>query len=103
MKHPQPIDTDEAIESGEGVVISGVGDDVVARRDEVAGIEADADARRSMKELDDGSEMLEAISQRPPLPRRVLEQHHRFTAWACRECCTNRVGDETKAGVFCAG
>ena len=44
----------------------------------MTGVEADADARRAVEVLDDRGQVLEPMAERPALPGRVLEQHHRL-------------------------
>lgn len=68
VKHAEAIDADEPLECGEGLLIPALADDIVAGRDEVAGIEADTDPRGSVQVLEDRREMLEAISDRTALP-----------------------------------
>src|SRR5213078_3355392 len=48
--------------------------DVVAGGEQVARVEADADAARAAEPLDDLGEVLEAMSEVGPLARRLLEQ-----------------------------
>jgi hypothetical protein len=47
--------------------------------------------------------MLEAIAERPPLPRRVLEQHHRRAAGASGERLADGGRDEAQPFVLAAG
>ena len=44
----------------------------------MAGVEADADARRAVEMIEDRREVLEAMAQRAALSRRVFEQDHRL-------------------------
>ena len=48
VKHLEPIEADDPIELLERIAIARLGRDVVARGDEMAGVEADADAPRSV-------------------------------------------------------
>ena len=102
VKDLQPIEADDAIERGEGVAIAGVGDNVVSRCDEVTRVEADADSWRSIHMVDDRRQMLEAISQRSPLPGRVLEQHHGLAARARLERRADRIRNQLKPSLLCS-
>ena len=82
VEESQAIEADDAIEEGDRVRIAIRRHDVVSGRDEMTRVEADADTRRAVQLRDDRRQVLEAISQRPSLPRRVLEQHHRLPAWS---------------------
>ena len=53
VEHLDPVEADDAIELVERRVVALVGADVVAGGQQVAGIEADADARRAVEPLED--------------------------------------------------
>ncbi len=99
VKDLQPLDADDPIELIEGVAIACLRRDVVARRHEVARIEADADALRSTQVLDHRRQVLEPVAERPALARRMFEQHHRLCARPRLEGDGNGVRDETQCLV----
>ena len=100
VKNLQPLDADDPIELIEGVAITRLGRDVVARRHEVAGIEADADPFRSAQVCDDRGKVVEAVPERPALARRMFEQHHRLCARPRLEGDSDGVRDETQGLVI---
>ena len=81
MKHLQTIDADDAIEGVECVPVARFADDVVARRDEMAGVKTDTDTGGVSQVPDDSRQVLEPMSERPALARRMLEEHQRPAAW----------------------
>ena len=100
VEHAQPVEPDEPPKRLERLAVAVRRDDVVAGRDEVAGVEAHAGARRSVEVLDDGGQVLEAMPDRPALAGGVLEQHHRPAAAAGRGTrCRDGIGDETQRVV----
>ena len=73
------------VELAEGCLVSRFGADVVAGGQQVTGVEAHADPRRSVQPIEDGRQVLEAVSEIGPLAGGVLEQHHRPCARPLRE------------------
>ena len=69
----------------------------------MAGVEADADARRSPEEVDDPREVLEAMSQVGALSRGVFEQDLRLAGPTRCEQLGEAVADQDQAAVFGAG
>jgi hypothetical protein len=63
----------------------------------VARIEADADPRRAAQAIEDGGELFESMSKVRPLPRGVLQQHHRLPLRTLRKQAADRVSDEPQA------
>ena len=84
VKHLDAVEADDAIERLERLAIALFGADVVAGGQQVAGVEADADARRAVEPLEDRREVLEAVAEVGALPGGVLEQDHRCRAAAAR-------------------
>src|SRR5262249_40327177 len=80
MEHLQPLQANEPFKPIERRSISGFRDNVVSRRDQMTGVEAHAHPRRVVEPLDDCSQMLESIADRPTLSGRVFKQHHRPTS-----------------------
>ena len=82
VKDFEPAEPDQTVEGVERLAVAGVGDDVVAGRDQVARVEAHAHPRGAVQVIDDRRKMLEAIPEGPPLPGGVLEQDQRLASGA---------------------
>jgi hypothetical protein len=103
VEYLEAPEADETIELLKDVAVARFGRHVVARRHQMTGIEADTNASRAAQVPDHCREMLEAMAERPSLPSRVLEQHHRFAARPRFECHANRIRNEAQCLVIGSG
>src|SRR5687768_2741400 len=106
VKDLHTVEADAAFEGVEGLPVTLLADDVVAGGDEVARVQANADTGRAVEMAEDSRQMLEAVADRPALPRRMLEQHHRLFARPRLERRANRLGNEPERVLLaarCAG
>ena len=94
----QVLEADDVLELRHGDVVSLLRADVVARREHVAGVDADADARLVFDLVDDVGEVLELPAEVAALPRRVL-QHQRHPAGVV-EGTVHALGDVVQALLF---
>ena len=94
VEHLQPIEADHAPEFRERARIAVGGRDVVPRREQMAGVEADADPALHFHQPDDRRELLERRAERRALARRVLQNHHRPAAPALAQERVERFGDQ---------
>jgi len=73
VKGPEPVEADQPVEGLEGGHEPLLGPDVVTGREEVAGVEAEAEALGLPHPLQDPAQLLEARADEVPRPRGVLE------------------------------
>src|SRR5205807_5496277 len=92
VESPQPFDAQYFIELLERFVISAVRRNVVSGREDVAGVEADGDAIRTLAALADRAQLLESPTQRIALTGGRLQQHQAGPAMA-REDAVEGIGD----------
>jgi hypothetical protein len=76
VEHHHTIEAKDSIERLERFAIAGFADDVVAGRDEVAGVQTHTHSRRSVQVVEDGGQVLEAVADSPSLAGGVFQQHH---------------------------
>ena len=60
----------------------------------MTGVEAHADARRSVEVLENRPELLESVADRSSLSRRVLKNHHRLSPRPRLERASRRISDQ---------
>src|SRR6185503_10256356 len=94
------LDTHKTLERLECVSIPAVAHDVIAGRNEVAGIEAHADACGAVQMRDDRREVLETMAEGPSLSSRMLEKHHRGSSRATLEGLPDAITDEPQRVIF---
>src|SRR5688572_28733851 len=103
VKHLHAIESDQPVERGERAPVSLFADDVVARGDQVAGVETDADSWRAVEMPEDRGEVLEPVTDGPPLAGGMFEQYHRPALRPGLECRPNRLADQAHRVVLGAG
>src|SRR4051812_37097427 len=75
VKHLQPIEANDAIEFGEGLGVAFLGAQIVSGSQQVARIQAHANARRSVHVTKDRRQVLETMAQVCALSRGVFEDY----------------------------
>src|SRR5262249_44490969 len=96
--YSESLEADGLTELAERPSVSLFGTDVVSGREQVARVEADADAPMTIHLRDDRGELLERRSQCRPLAGSVLEYHHRSPAPVSSEQAEERLGNEIDSG-----
>src|SRR5262249_43468816 len=99
VEHLQSVEPDEGIKSIERLLISALAADVIARRQKMTGVEADADPR-IVHAIEHTSDLVERGSHRRALTSGVLEQDHGGSARTRVEHFQQRFGNECDRAVL---
>ena len=100
VKGTQPVESDEPAELCEGRCVSFRRAKVVARCDQMAGVQADTHAAMVVHLRDDRRELFERRAECRSLPGRVLEKDHRLTPTPGAQQLEQRIGYERQSFRF---
>ena len=100
VEHLQSFDADETFELFEDARVALWRHDVVARRQQVTGVEADADTAGMFGARHDVRDLFEGCSEGCSLPGCVLQQDHCLAATARLEKLAQAVRDPVEARAF---
>ena len=96
MERPQESNPQHLVELPESLAVAPVGRDVVARREDVAGIQTNPHAFQTLAAIPDLPQLLEGPAQRAPLSGGGLEQYHAL-AFVGREGPVQGLGHRLQA------
>ena len=96
VKRLQSRKPDDPAEGVERLAIAIFRTDVVSRGQQVAGVEADADAWRAAERVDDGGEMFEPVAEVGSLAGRVLQQDHRPALGTRAQHLAEAIGNQSE-------
>ena len=104
VERADPLDADRPMEVGERPVIAVGTADVIPGREQMTGIDANTDARRSVQAIDDLGEVLEPVAEIRALTGRVLQQYPGLYVGTFGKELTQGFGDQPETiGLRAAG
>src|SRR5262249_42281093 len=99
MKRLHSVPADQVIQLAKGGPVVGKRKERIARREDMARVDANAEALRIPGQLADAGEMFEAMAQTRTLTRGRFEEDHHLTIGAAAVNFVERPGNSSQSGI----